>query len=59
MALIAIGEVERQDTQLRMGFVTDALPPAVRRVLFTLIDLVYLGIMGHLCLFGYRTVLRT
>lgn len=59
MAFIAIGEVERQDSQLRMGFVADALPAKARRVLFTAIDLVYLGIMGHLCLIGYRTVLRT
>lgn len=59
MAFIAIGEVERQDSQLRMGFVADALPAGARRVLFTVIDLVYLGIMGHLCLIGYRTVRRT
>lgn len=59
MAFIAIGEVERQDGQLRMGFVADALPAGARRILFTVIDLVYLGIMGHLCLIGYRTVVRT
>lgn len=59
MAFIAIGEVERQDGQLRMGFVADALPAGARRLLFTGIDLVYLGIMGHLCLIGSRTVLRT
>lgn len=59
MAFIAIGEVERQDAQLRMGFLADALPAGARRVLFTVIDLVYLGIMGHLCVIGYRTVLRT
>lgn len=59
MAFIAIGEVERQDAQLRMAFLADALPGGARRILFTVIDLVYLGIMGHLCLIGYRTVLRT
>lgn len=59
MAFIAIAEVERQDSQLRMAFLADALPEGARRVLFTAIDLIYLGIMGHLCLIGYRTVLRT
>lgn len=59
MAFIAIGEVERVDGQLKMAFLADALPSAARKVLFTLIDLVYLGIMGHLCWIGYQTVLRT
>lgn len=59
MAFIAIGEVERQNKHLQMAFLTDFLPRGFRKVLFTLIDLVYLGIMGHLCWIGYQTVLRT
>lgn len=59
MAFIAIGEVERQDAQLRMGFIAEALPHGARRWLYTLIDVVYLGIMGHLCVIGYRSILRT
>lgn len=59
MAFIAIAEVERQDAQLKMAFLADMLPPGVRRGLYTVIDVVYLGIMGHLCWIGYKTVLRT
>ncbi|MDG1117839.1 MAG: TRAP transporter small permease [Flavimaricola sp.] len=59
MAFVAIAEAERTDTQLRMGFLADLLPRGIRRVLFTLIDLVYLGIVGHLSWIGYKTVMRT
>ncbi|WP_281824490.1 TRAP transporter small permease [Jannaschia rubra] len=59
MAFIAIAEVERQDGQLRMAFLADMLPQGARRVLYTVIDLVYLGIMGHLCWIGWKTVRRT
>lgn len=59
MAFIGIAEVERTDTQLRMGFLGDALAANLRRVLFTVIDVVYLGIMGHLCWIGWLTINRT
>ena len=59
MAFIGIAEVERQDGQLRMAFLADLLPEGSRRVLYTVIDLVYLGIMAHLAWIGYKTVLRT
>ncbi|MFP7570446.1 TRAP transporter small permease [Marivita sp. S2033] len=59
MAFIGIAEVERQDSQLKMAFLADLLPVGARRVLYTIIDLVYLGIMGHLAWIGYKTVLRT
>ena len=35
------------------------LGPARRRILNTVVDVVYLAIMGHLCWIGYKTVLRT
>jgi TRAP-type transport system small permease protein len=59
MAFLGIAEVERQDAQLRMGFLAEALPRVIRRALFTLIDLAYLAIMGNLCWIGYKTILRT
>lgn len=59
MAFVGIAEAERTDSQLRMGFLAEMLPDAVRKALFTLIDLVYLGIVGHLVWIGYKTVLRT
>ncbi|TDL79332.1 TRAP transporter small permease [Palleronia sediminis] len=59
MAFVAIAEVERQDGQLRMAFLADLLPARARLWLYTAIDLVYLGIMGHLAWIGYKTVLRT
>lgn len=59
MAFIAIGEVERQNKHLRMAFLAEKLPSQFRKALFTAIDLVYLGIMGHLCWIGYQTVART
>lgn len=59
MALLGIAEVERQNGQLKMAFLADLLPGGARRALYTLIDLVYLGIVGHLIWIGYKTVLRT
>jgi TRAP-type C4-dicarboxylate transport system permease small subunit len=59
MAFIAIGEVERQNAHLRMGFLAEMFPTLMRKVVFTGIDLVYLGIMGHLCWIGYQQVERT
>lgn len=59
MAFIAIGEVERADGQLRMGFVADALPETLRTALFTLIDLAYFGVMSHMLLISWRTIRRT
>ncbi|WP_116598731.1 TRAP transporter small permease [Primorskyibacter marinus] len=59
MAFIGIAEVERQDGQLKMAFLAELLPAGARRILYTVIDLVYLGIVGHLTWIGYRTVLRT
>ncbi len=59
MAFLAIGEAERTNSQLKMGFVAERLSGGGRRVLFTVIDLVYLGLMGHLAVIGWRTVKRT
>jgi TRAP-type C4-dicarboxylate transport system permease small subunit len=59
MAFIGIAEVERQDGQLKMAFIADLLPDGARRILYTCIDLVYLGIVCHLIWIGYKTVLRT
>lgn len=59
MAFIGIGEVERQNKHLRMGFIAMMLPDVVRRIVFTGVDLAYLGIMGHLCWIGWRTLVRT
>nr|WP_245398712.1 TRAP transporter small permease [Oceaniglobus trochenteri] len=59
MAFIGIAEVERQDSQLKMAFLAELLPETGRRILYTLIDLVYLGIVGHLIWIAYKTVLRT
>ncbi|WP_281985570.1 TRAP transporter small permease [Thalassorhabdomicrobium marinisediminis] len=59
MAFIGIAEVERQDGQLKMAFLADLLPAKVRLVLYTLIDVVFLGLVGHLIWISYKTVLRT
>ncbi|WP_240661708.1 TRAP transporter small permease [Nioella ostreopsis] len=59
MALIGIGEVERQDKHLRMGFLAEMLPSMVRRIIFTILDLVYLGVAAKLCWIGWQTVGRT
>ncbi|MCL3883173.1 TRAP transporter small permease [Marivita sp. GX14005] len=59
MAFVAIAEVERKDGQLKMAFLADLMPGKVRLVLYTLIDLVFLWIVGHLIWISYKTVLRT
>lgn len=59
MAFVGIAEVERQDGQLRMAFLADALPARARLALYTVIDLVYLGLTGHLVLIAWRTIQRT
>ena len=59
MAFVGIAAVERNDAQLRMGFLADAFGRRVRLVLFTLIDVAYAGIAAHLAWIGYHTVLRT
>jgi TRAP-type C4-dicarboxylate transport system permease small subunit len=59
MAFIAIGEVERTNTQLNMGFLTELLATKARAFLFTLIDLVYLAVTVNLVWIGYKTVIRT
>ena len=59
MAFIGIAEVERQDRHLRMGFLAEMLPGVVRRVVFTGIDLIWLGVVLHLVWIGWSTVQRT
>jgi TRAP-type C4-dicarboxylate transport system permease small subunit len=59
MAFIGIAEVERQDQHLRMGFLAEMLPAVVRRVVFTVIDLIWLGVVLHLAWIGWGTVQRT
>ncbi|GLQ17320.1 TRAP transporter small permease [Maritalea porphyrae] len=59
MAFLAIAEVERNDAQLNMGFITELFAKRVRIALFTLIDLVYLAVLCNLSWIGYKTVLRT
>lgn len=59
MAFIGIGEVERTNGQLRMDLFGSMLGKLGRKILFTLIDLVYLGVVLNLVWIGYFTVLRT
>lgn len=59
MAFIGISEVERQDKHLRMGFLAEMLPSFIRKAAFTLIDLVYLGVVAQLAWIGWQTVGRT
>lgn len=59
MAFIGIGEVERTNSQLRMDMFGTLLGARGRKILFTLIDLVYLGIVLNLVWIGYFTVTRT
>jgi TRAP-type C4-dicarboxylate transport system permease small subunit len=59
MAFIGIGEVERQDKHLRMGFLAEGLPAFIRKATFTLIDLVYLGVVAQLVWIGWQTASRT
>lgn len=59
MAFLAIAEVERNDAQLNMGFLTELFARRVRIALFTIVDLAYLAVMCNLSWIGYKTVLRT
>ena len=59
MAWFGISEAERTNSQLKMTFIVDTLPQYTRSILFTVIDVVYLGIMVHLSYIGYKTFLRT
>ncbi|MCF4097278.1 TRAP transporter small permease [Maritalea mediterranea] len=59
MAFFAIPEVERQNAQLKMGFLAEMLAAKVQAALYLLIDLIYFGIMVHLSFIGYKTILRT
>jgi TRAP-type C4-dicarboxylate transport system permease small subunit len=59
MAIIGLGAVERNNAHLRMGIIVEALPNLLRKGLYTLIDLAWLGLTMHLTLIGYRSVLRT
>ncbi len=59
MAMIAIPEVERTDSQLRMGFLVERLRRRARIAVFTVIDLVYLAVVGNLIWIGWKTIKRT
>jgi len=59
MAMIAIPEVERTDSQLRMGFLVERLQKRARIAVLTIIDLVYLGVVMHLIWIGWKTIQRT
>ncbi|WP_282025725.1 TRAP transporter small permease [Limimaricola cinnabarinus] len=59
MAFIAIAAVERNDAQLRMGFLADALPARARHWLAIAVDLLWGGILCHLVLISWKTVQRT
>lgn len=59
MAMIGIAEVERTDTQLRMGFLVEGLRRRARIAVLTVIDLVYLGMVLHLIWIGWATIQRT
>lgn len=59
MALIGIGTVERDGAHLRMGFLVELLPNGVQRTIGFLLDLLYLGLAGHLVWIAWKTVERT
>jgi TRAP-type C4-dicarboxylate transport system permease small subunit len=59
MALVAVAEVERQDGQLKAGFLVYRLHKRVQAVIFTTIDLLWLAAVGQLAWYGYQGVLRT
>lgn len=59
MAFLGIAEVERQNRHLRMGFLGAMLPRRIRAIVFTGVDLAYLGVMAQLCWVGWQTVGRT
>lgn len=59
MALLAVGEVERGNGQLRMEMLASLLPGGVRTALYRLIDLLFLGVTAHLLWIAWSTVQRT
>ncbi|MDE9451912.1 TRAP transporter small permease [Aliiroseovarius sp. Z3] len=59
MALIGIGTVERDKTHLSMGFLVEYLPKGVQKIWAVIVDLVYIGIAGHLVFIAYKSILRT
>ena len=59
MALIGIGAVEKNDGQLRMGFLAALLPQRIQQLLSLSTDIVYVGLVGHLVWIAYKSVLRT
>lgn len=59
MVMIAIAEVERNDGQLRMGFLVEGLRRKARLTILTIIDLVYLGVVVNLIWIGWKTIQRT
>ena len=59
MAMIGIAEVERTDSQLRMGFLVEGLRQKARLAVLTVIDLVYLGVVINLIWIGWKTIERT
>lgn len=59
MALVAVGEVERNNAQLRMEFVVNMLPSRARIFLYRCIDALFLGVTAHLLWIGFKTVRRT
>ncbi|WP_068311471.1 TRAP transporter small permease [Polycladidibacter hongkongensis] len=56
MALLGIGEVERTNGHLRMGFLADMLPTRVQWLLTLTIDLVYFYVAAQLLYYGYWQV---
>lgn len=59
MALIGIGTVERDKAHLSMGFLVEYLPKGVQKIWAVIVDLVYIGIAGHLVFIAYKSILRT
>lgn len=59
MALIGIGAVERNDSHLRMSFLTGLLPRVVQRGLQIMTDLIYIGLASHLIWIAWKSVKRT
>ena len=59
MALLALGEVERTNGHLRMEFLISFTSAGFRKLLFTVVDVVYLAVVCHLTWIGGKTVLRT
>ncbi|TKW68802.1 MAG: TRAP transporter small permease [Paracoccus denitrificans] len=59
MAMLAIPEVERTDSQLRMGFLVERLQKRARLIVLSIIDIVYLGVVIHLIWIGWNTIQRT